>query len=120
MTKTAVRFPPTTSAPAVEHVGDTPESGVDRYIARPVPKRPTKDDFTNPRLAKLLLPPEFILRCEIDGTTPEAVLDAFVANVCGIAVGGRSRRGPGYVNPQETERELAQTYYRKAVFGGFV
>ena len=63
-----------------------------------------ESDLTDPRPAELMLPPEFILRCEIDGTTPETVIGSFIADVC---------------TPDTTKvgRELARAYYDLVVFG---
>jgi hypothetical protein len=53
-----------------------------RPTKRRLPSRPRKSDFTNSRTVRLALPPEFILLCERQDTTPEFVLNCFIEDAC--------------------------------------
>lgn len=57
------------------------------------------------------LPSEFIELCECDKTTPEIVLQGFIADLCRITSGGREQRADDYNSNGSDEREFARAYY---------
>lgn len=63
------------------------------------------------RRVELKLPPEFLELCKYDMTTPEIVLEGFIADLCRITGSGGQPRGDGYISNGSDEREFARAYY---------
>ena len=61
----------------------------------------------------LMLPNEFLDRCESDSQAPEAVLRGFVADLCGIVSWQSNPRTDGYSSNGSDERNMARAYYKR-------
>lgn len=63
------------------------------------------------RKIEIELPSEFMELCDFDMTTPETVLQGFIADLCRITSSVTHPRADNYNSNGSDEREYARAYY---------
>ncbi|HJT20090.1 MAG TPA: hypothetical protein VJ746_06445 [Nitrospira sp.] len=65
------------------------------------------------------IPAEFVELCRTDGTTPEAVLRGFIADLCGLVSYVSNPRPDGYCSNGSDERLYAREYYDRVGYSWY-